>query len=75
MDNTNNINKPLSLIMKESKKTIIDAINQANLHPTLLELIIKDIYNEVQYNAKAFAEREKNEYEQAIAQFKETTKE
>ena len=75
MDNTNNINKPLSLIMKESKKTIIDAINQVNLHPTLLELVIKDIYNEVQYNAKAFAEHEKNEYEQAIAQFTEPTKE
>ena len=51
MDNTNNINKPLSLIMEESKRIIIDAINQANLHPTLLELVIKDINNEVQYNA------------------------
>ena len=56
MDNINNINKPLSLIIRESKNTIIDAINQANLHPTLLELIIKDIYNEVQHNAKAFAD-------------------
>ena len=68
MDNINNINKPLSLIIRESKNTIIDAINQANLHPTLLELIIKDIYNEVQHNAKAFADHEKYEYEQAIAQ-------
>lgn len=75
MDNTNNINKPLSLIMEESKRIIIDAINQANLHPTLLELVIKDIYNEVQYNAQAFAERERNEYEQAIAQSIETTEE
>lgn len=73
MDNTNNINKPLSLIMEESKRIIIDAINQANLHPTLLELVIKDIYNEVQYNAQTFAERERNEYEQAIAQSIETT--
>ena len=75
MNNTNNINKPFSLIVEESKKTIIDVINQVNLHPTLLELVIKDIYNEVQYNAQVFAEHERNEYEQAIAQSKETTKE
>lgn len=75
MNNTNNINKPFSLIVEESKKTIIDVINQVNLHPTLLELVIKDIYNEVQYNAQTFAEHERNEYEQAIAQSKETTEE
>lgn len=76
MDKTNNnINKPLSLVIRESKKTIIDAINQVNLHPTLLEMIIKDIYNEVQYNAKTFAEQERYEYEQTIVQSIEPTEE
>lgn len=72
--NTNNIEKPISLILEESKRVIIDAVNSTNLHPTLLEMIIKDIYNEVRERANYQYEFDKNEYEQKThAQLKEST--
>lgn len=68
MENTNNvtINKPLSLILDESKKVIIDTINNIGLHPTLLEMILKEIYIEARQNAISQYEREKVEYEKAL---------
>lgn len=71
MENTNNttnttINKPISLILEDSKKVIINAINSVGLHPTLLEMILKDIYNEARQNATMQYEREKVEYEKAL---------
>ena len=69
MENTNNINtieKPISLIIEEAKSSIVDTINNANLHPTILEMILRDIYNEVNELAKMKHNREKAEYEQAL---------
>lgn len=56
--------KPLSLVIKESKQTIIDAINSVNLHPTLLEMVVKDIYIEVQALNKSVCENELKEYQE-----------
>lgn len=64
---TNNIQKPISLVMEEAKKTIIDAINGVQLHPTLLEMIMKDIYVEIQEHVKVTTEREMQEYNRALA--------
>lgn len=68
MNNTDIINKPISLIMEDAKNTIINTINDLNLHPTLLEVIMKDIYKEVNDLAKSQYERERAEYEQALAE-------
>ena len=68
MENINTINKPVSMVLNEAK----DVIDSVQLHPTLLEMVIKDIYNEVKYNAVAFSEREKAEYEQALQKSEES---
>ena len=74
MENTNNINttinKPIGLILEDAKQSIINTINEVNLHPTLLEMILRDIYNEVNELAKAQLNRERTEYEQALAEQK-----
>jgi hypothetical protein len=62
----NTIQKPISVIIEEVKANIVRSINEANLHPTLLELIIKDIYNEVVNNKNMIYEREKMEYESKL---------
>lgn len=67
-NNTNTINKPISLIIEEAKQSIIGVINEANLHPTLLEMVLRDIYNEANDLAKAQLNREKAEYEQSLAE-------
>ena len=54
--------KPISMILSESKQTIINAVTSTNLHPALLELIIKDIYNEVKLSAERQLEMEQGEY-------------
>lgn len=71
MENTNNINtinKPTGLFIEDAKQSIINTINEVNLHPTLLEMILRDIYNEAKELAKLQYEREKAEYEQALAE-------
>ena len=41
------MNKPFSLIINETKQELVDVINQSGLHPSIIEMIIKDIYWEV----------------------------
>ena len=68
INNTNTINKPISLIIENAKQSIIDVINEVNLHPTLLEMVLRDIYNEANELAKVQLNRERAEYEQALAE-------
>ena len=68
INNTNTVNKPISLIIEDAKQSIIGVINEINLHPTLLEMVLRDIYNEANDLAKAQLNREKAEYEQALAE-------
>ena len=66
IDNNVNINKPMSIILEEQKKILVDAINKIELHPVLLEMIVKEAYYEVRDIAKAQGEREKVEYHNAL---------
>ena len=68
MNNTNNIQKPVSMVIEESKNIIVNAINSVQLHPTLLEMIVKELYLEIQGQVTATAQREKAEYENALAE-------
>lgn len=76
-DNTTNtkIDKPISVVIEDAKNLIIEAINGTSLHPTILEMVLKDIYNEVNEVAKAKHNREKAEYEQALMEQNNTTQE
>lgn len=62
----NTINKPLSMVLQESKENLIKVINGLNLHPSILELLIKDIYNEVRIQTLVTENYEKLEYEKAL---------
>ena len=69
MNNTKNnitINKPISLVIEDASKSIISVINEINLHPTLLKMILKDVYNQIDELAESQYNREKAEYEQAL---------
>ena len=41
------MNKPLTLLMHETKNNLIQTINNSTLPPCILELIVKDILNEI----------------------------
>lgn len=61
-----NIQKPISLIIEEAKSTVANAINSVQLHPTILEMIMKELYLEVQDQANVMTQREKHEYERLL---------
>lgn len=71
MDN-NTIEKPISLILEDSKQMIVDAINNTNLHISLLEPIIKDLYNEIKHKAIMQLEQDKREYKTLLNEHNKT---
>ena len=66
----NNIQKPISMIKNELTEQIVNSINQSGLPLCIIQLVIKDLYNDI---SKLAAEQEKQEilnYNQQIeAQF------
>lgn len=54
--------KPVSLILEESKNTILEAINGCGLHPSLLEPIVRGIYLEIAELKKQIETKEAREY-------------
>ena len=66
--------KPASLLIQETRNSIINILNQSKLHSSILELIMKDIMNDVisasiriknkeleEYNKKVLEEAQNNE--------------
>lgn len=58
------MNKPLTMIIDEVKTKIIDACNESNLPPVILDMIMQGIYSEIHI----LAERQSMEEGKAYAQ-------
>lgn len=41
------MDKPMSILIEETKQELIDVVNRCKLHPSIIELIIKDVYWEI----------------------------
>lgn len=63
MNNNNTIEKPISIIIDDARQIIVDAINNTRLHPSLLEPIVKELYNEIKHKAVMQLEHDRREYE------------
>lgn len=59
---------PISVYIQESKQKIITAINDTGLHISLVEMIMKDLYNEIKQQADITREYELNEYQKALTE-------
>lgn len=57
----NENNKPISMIIKETKTKIANACNESRLPPVILDLVISEIYSEV----RSLAEKQSIEEEKA----------
>ena len=55
--------KPLSLIIEETRQAIADAVNNSHLPPTLLAYIVKDVYTELRQVEAEQYKRDKVSYE------------
>ena len=57
------MDKPLSLIIEETRQAIADAVNNSHLPPTLLAYIVKDVYTELRQVEAEQYKRDKVSYE------------
>ena len=64
------MNKPLTMVVKETKNKIVNICNESGLPPIILDLIVKGIYSEIH----SLAEKQTLEDEKAyIKVIKETS--
>lgn len=57
------IQKPVSMVIDETREKFVKAINESNLHMTILEMIVKELYLEIRTQAELVSANEKAEYE------------
>lgn len=63
--------KPITLSINDCKKEIFKILNDSNLHPCILEYVIKDILNEVHSLVDYYTSKEKTEYDKTIQESNE----
>ena len=72
MDNINTdksvISKPITVAQTELANSIIDCINNSGLHPVIIMPVIEEIYMMMKNTLKETRDKEKIEYEKAIAE-------
>lgn len=62
----NNINKPITLIIEDFKKDLVDQINNSNLPIFIIESIVKDVYFEIKEVSKNKTEQDRVAYESSL---------
>jgi hypothetical protein len=62
--------KPITMIMEDTKDAIISTINNSKLPAFILENIIKDIYMEINQMTIQQAKLDKEKYEEAMSKEK-----
>ena len=62
----NEMNKPITMAIKETKSKMISAINESGLSPVILDLIIQGIYSEIHTLAERQSADEEAAYMQVI---------
>lgn len=58
--------KPASLLIQETRNNIINILNESKLHSSILELIMKDIMNDVINASTRIKNKELEEYNNKV---------
>lgn len=58
--------KPASLLIQETRNRIINILNESKLHASILELIMKDIMNDVTNASTRIKNKELEEYNNKV---------
>ena len=58
----NNINKPISMVIKETERKLINVCNESGLSPTILDLIVRGVHANVHSLAERQAAEEEASY-------------
>lgn len=68
------MDKPLSLKIEETKSALVNVINNSQLHPYILDSIVKDLYNEIHILYMNQSKQEIENYNAELMKQKETEK-
>lgn len=68
MENTNEIYKPLSIARDDLMKSLVKAANDSGLPLVVMEYVARDFYEEVKNTAAMQYDKDKENYENALAQ-------
>lgn len=60
--------QPISITINELKLKIINDINEAALPPYIVELLFKDLYNQIAETAKLQLSKDYEEYQKSLSQ-------
>lgn len=60
------VNKPVNLMLEETKEKLSKIINESGLPAFIVELIIRDIYNQVSFLKQKELEKSKKDYEESL---------
>lgn len=69
------MNKPLSMTILEMKSSIIDIINKSGISPTIVEMVMRDLYTDIKNQCIAFEKTEQEAYKKSLENSKEKKKE
>ena len=58
--------KPASLLIQETRNNLINILNESKLHSSILELIMKDIMNDVISASTRIKNKELEEYNKKV---------
>lgn len=62
------MDKPMSIAINELKLKIINDINEAALPPYAIELLFKDLYNQIAETSKLQLAKDYEEYQKSLSQ-------
>ena len=66
----NDINKPITMLVKETKAKFANVCNESGLPPIILDLIIQGIYSEIHTLAERQTSEEESVYAKKVAETK-----
>ena len=67
MENKNNqVEKPITMVIEDTKNNLINVINQSGLHPFILDSIMKELHNEIHISYLKQAQMEDENYNKSI---------
>ena len=64
---TNQVEKPITMVIEETKQGLIDVINNSNLHPFILDSIMKELHNEIHISYLKQAQIEAENYNKSVS--------
>lgn len=60
------MNKPITMIIKETKAKLANVCNESGLPPVILDLIMQGVYSEIHSLAERYALEDEKAYMEAI---------